>query len=130
MSLDLHGTFVGGSLELGPHSNKTALISGNSWLNGTTVRGQISLSGLAIANNMVLQNAEVGEDLFCRTMNGHCPVIGGQMSLSGTTVRGSVDFSGATIAGDLTLANVAVGLPFSAARGTAIVSIIGAPGTP
>jgi hypothetical protein len=75
------------------------------------VVGRLTLNGLRLASDIDLVSAEIGADLYCRSLSEQAPrpEIGGQVWMSGTKVGGQADFSGARITGDLDLQGAEIG---------------------
>jgi len=89
-------------------TRKPCEIKGEAWLLGIKVAGDIDIGGLRIDRDLVLQNAEVGQNLMARVQGGFPSHLGGNAFLYGTRIRGVVELAGLTLLGALILEGASI----------------------
>ena len=120
--VSLQGTSVGATLfcraeEVGGRG-VPCRIADRLWLLGTSIGGDLDLSGADVADELVLQNARIGQNLIARVMNGCRTRLGKEARLNGVKVTGAVIFSGASLEASAFFDDAQIGssLSFEASR--------------
>lgn len=103
---------LGGALLLRASADETTRkpceIKGGAWLLGIKVAGDIDIGGLRIDGDLVLQNAEVGQNFLARVRGGLPSHLGGSAFLYGVRIRGVVELAGLTLLGTLILEGTSI----------------------
>jgi len=111
-NLFLQNASIGGALFLNATTdlkqNAHCIIAKKAWLLGVSVAADIDISGVRIGDDLVLQNANIGQNFSAKTMGGFRSEIEGDTYLNGARVRGGVEFGGALLQGELNLDGAAI----------------------
>lgn len=96
------------------------VVDGKAFLVELKVGGQAEFSGVMIAGDLDLQNAEIGTDFLCTRSTSAAPAteILGTVYLNGSTIGRQAKFSGAKIRGDLILHNAEISADLVCRRST------------
>jgi hypothetical protein len=112
-SLFLENTTVGNAILLratsGLKDDLCCKINGRVWLLGVNAGGDLDLSGVCIGGDVILQNANISQDLRASTLSGFSSEIQGDVVLTGAIIRGNVEFKGSCLGGDLNADRASIG---------------------
>jgi uncharacterized protein YjbI with pentapeptide repeats len=105
-ALSLYQTRVARSLDL-----RKARAKAEVYLNEARIEGRCDLTSIAIKGSLSLTNAEIGADLWCRSLSNAepRPTIKGNVNLIRAKVGGQADFTGIDLTGDLDLQGAEIG---------------------
>lgn len=103
---------VGGALLLRAATDATRKrpceIKGRAWLLGIKVGSDIDIGGLRLDGDLVLQNAEIGQNFLARVRGGLAPILSGNAYLNGARIRGGAELAGLTLKGTLILEGASI----------------------
>jgi hypothetical protein len=115
-SLFLENTNVGKAILLRStatlEKNVRCQIISKVWLLGVTTGGDLDISGAEIGDDLILQNANLGQNFRACMQSGFRCEIGGDLVLTGASVRGTVDIKGIRLAGALNADRASIGGAF------------------
>ena len=106
--LQLQSVSIGGNLFLTPPTsvdkrNRPSVVGKKAWLLGAYIKGDLDISGARIGDDLMMQNARVGQNFRAKIMSGFEPEIGGETWLISAKIDGTMEFAGVTMKRDLIL---------------------------
>jgi hypothetical protein len=117
-NLFLQNTSIGNTLFLRAISdlekNIRCEIIQKAWMLGVTVAGDVDISGARIGDDLIMQNANIGQNFMAKIMGGFQSQIDGDTHLNGARIRGAVELGGAVLRGELDLDGASIDGGFTA----------------